>query len=282
MRILIISAVSMLAIASCKKSGGDVGGSVITPPAPVPDKEYTFESSPAWADEFDYTGAPDPNNWTYDLGDHGWGNNELQNYTSAASNVQVKDGVLTITAIKETSGSKDYSSTRLVSRGKRDFTYGRVEVKAKLPSGKGTWPAIWMLPTGATYGDWPKSGEIDIMEHVGYDPNVVHFSIHSQAYNHVQGTQKTATRSVPTAMSEFHLYRVDWTPKDVRGFFDGVQVFSFANDGKGFATWPFDKPFHLLLNVAVGGNWGGQQGVDPTVFPAAMVVDYVRMYKLVP
>jgi len=281
MRILTISAICMIALASCKKSGGD-GGSVITPPAPPEAKEYSFEASPVWAEEFDYTGAPDPNSWTYDTGDHGWGNNELQNYTTDARNVQVKDGVLTITAIKETSGSKNYSSTRLVSRGKKDFTYGRLEVKAKLPSGRGTWPAIWMLPTARAYGDWPKSGEIDVMEHVGYDPNVVHFSIHSEAYNHVINTQKTATRQIPTAMTDFHLYRVDWTPAYIRGFFDGVQVFSFANDGKGYSSWPFDKTFHVLINVAVGGNWGGVQGVDDTVFPATMVVDYVRLYKLIP
>lgn len=282
MRILTISAVCMIALASCKKSGGD-GGSVITPPAPPPEpKEYTFEASPVWAEEFDYTGAPDPNSWTYDTGDHGWGNNELQNYTTDAKNVQVKDGMLTITAIKESSGSKAYSSTRLVSRGKKDFTYGRLEVKAKLPSGRGTWPAIWMLPTARAYGDWPKSGEIDVMEHVGYDPNVVHFSIHSEAYNHKINTQKTATRQIPTAMTDFHLYRVDWTPAYIRGFFDGIQVFSFANDGKGYATWPFDKTFHLLINVAVGGDWGGVQGVDDTAFPATMVVDYVRLYKLIP
>jgi beta-glucanase (GH16 family) len=280
MRVLIISAVCFLSVTSCKKS--DDGGSVIIPPAPPEDKEYTFEATPTWAEEFDYTGAPDPNNWTYDKGGSGWGNNELQFYTDELPNVEVKNGMLTITAKKEDRDGMKYTSARLVSRGKGDFTYGRVEVKAKLPSGRGTWPAIWMLPSGWVYGAWPKSGEIDIMEHVGYDPNVVHFSIHSEAYNHVINTQKTAKKQIPTAMTDFHLYRVDWTPAYVRGFFDGVQVFSFTNDGKGYATWPFDKTFHLLLNVAVGGNWGGVQGVDDTVFPAAMVVDYVRLYKLNP
>ena len=119
------------------------------------------------------------------------------------------------------------------------------------------------------------------MEHVGYDPGNVHFSVHTSAYNWTNNTQKTAIRNIPTAMSDFHTYRVDWTPYAVRGYYDDVIVFTFTNDGKGSATWPFDKRFHLLLNVAVGGTWGGAQGVDDTIFPAAMVIDYVRVYKMI-
>ena len=159
--------------------------------------------------------------------------------------------------------------------------YGRIEVRAKLPAGRGTWPAIWMLPTDWAYGDWPKSGEIDIMEHVGYDPNNVLFSVHTQAYNHSIGTQKSGGQHIPTAIGDFHKYRVDWTPYAVRGYFDDQLVFTFVNEGKGYASWPFDKRFHLLLNLAVGGNWGGAQGVDDTVFPASLVVDYVRVYKMI-
>lgn len=282
MRILIVSIACLVGFASCKK-GGDGGGSIIVPPGPPEDKNWKFETTPVWSEEFDYTGAPDPNNWGYDIGGSGWGNNELQYYTNALSNAEVKNGMLTITAKKEVVDNRNYSSARLISKNKGDFTYGRAEIKAKLPGGKGTWPAIWMLPSGTwAYGEWPKSGEIDIMEHVGYDPNVVHFSVHTEAYNHVIGTQKTSTKTIPTAIGDFHLYRVDWTPYAVRGYFDDVQVFSFTNDGNGYKTWPFDKPFHLLLNVAVGGNWGGAQGVDETVFPASMVIDYVRVYKMIP
>lgn len=281
MRILIVSAICLLSFASCKK-GGSGGGSIITPPGPPTDKNWKFESTPVWSEEFEYTGAPDPNNWTYNLGDDGWGNNELQYYTNSLSNAEVKDGVLTITARKEVHGNSDYTSARLVSKNKGDFLYGRAEIRAMLPAGRGTWPAIWMLPTNLAYGAWPKSGEIDIMEHVGYDPNVVHFSVHTEAYNHSINTQKTSTRTIPTATTEFHIYRVDWTPYAVRGYFDDALVFTFTNDGKGSATWPFDKTFHLLLNIAVGGNWGGVQGVDDTVFPATMVVDYVRVYKMIP
>ncbi|WP_295771568.1 glycoside hydrolase family 16 protein [uncultured Mucilaginibacter sp.] len=245
------------------------------------DKGWAFETTPLWADEFNTNGAPDAARWGYDLGGTGWGNNELQNYTNSQNNAGIANGVLTITARKENSGTNAYSSARLVTKGKGDFLYGRMEIKAKLPSGRGTWPAIWMLPTDNAYGQWPKSGEIDIMEHVGYDPMKVHFTIHTDSYNGAQGTQKGDFKNVATAFTEFHLYRVDWTPYALRGYIDDQKVFEYVNDGKGSSTWPFDKRFHLLLNVAVGGNWGGAQGVDDTVFPKAMEVDYVRVYKMI-
>ncbi len=270
---------SIVLLVSCSKKKG--GGSIITPPSGPVDKNWKFEEISSWNDEFDYAGAPDPAKWNYDIGGHGWGNNELQYYTNSTDNAIVGDGHLTITARLQTFGGSKYTSARMVTRNKGDFLYGRLEVRAKLPEGKGTWPAIWMLPTDWNYGDWPRSGEIDIMEHVGYDPNKVHFSVHTQAYNHSIGTQKSGTRVIPTAMSDFHKYRVDWTPYAVRGYFDDVLVFTFVNEGKGAATWPFDKRFHLLLNIAVGGNWGGVQGVDDLVFPATMEVDYVRYYKMI-
>ncbi len=270
-----------LFITSCGSKSDDPGPLAPAPRPQAPtDKNWTFESTPIWADEFDYSGAPDPAKWGYDTGGHGWGNNELQHYTDSPANASVTDGLLTITARKESTQDRDYSSARLVTKGKGDFLYGRFEIRAKLPTGRGTWPAIWMLPTDWAYGDWPKSGEIDIMEHVGYDQNKVHVTVHTEAYNHGKGTQKGNSKVIPTASSEFHNYRVDWTPYAIRGYIDNSQVFEFINDGKGFATWPFDKRFHLLLNIAVGGNWGGAQGVDPTVFPQAMQVDYVRVYKM--
>ncbi|GAA4437775.1 hypothetical protein GCM10023188_32360 [Pontibacter saemangeumensis] len=257
------------------------------PVAPIPkpqtpqDKNWAFETTPVWADEFDYTGAPDPAKWGFDTGGGGWGNNELQYYTNSTDNARVADGKLSITARKEQKEGNTYTSARLVTKGKGDFLYGRFEVKAKLPTGKGTWPAIWMLPTEWAYGDWPKSGEIDIMEHVGYDQNRVHVTVHTEAYNHTKGTQKGKSKVIETASTEFHLYRVDWTPYAVRGYIDDQKVFDFVNEGKGSGTWPFDKKFHLLLNIAVGGNWGGAEGVDPSVFPQAMEVDYVRVYEMI-
>lgn len=263
---------------SCSSS--DSPKPVITLPKAPTDKNWTFESTPVWADEFDYNGAPDQNKWGYDIGGSGWGNNELQYYTDRTSNASVADGKLTITARKETKETREYTSARLVSKNKGDFLYGRFEIRAKLPTGKGTWPAIWMLPTDWAYGNWPKSGEIDIMEHVGYDQNKIHVTVHTEAYNHSKGTQKGNSKVIPTASSEFHTYRVDWTPYAVRGYIDGAPVFEFVNDGKGYTSWPFDKRFHILLNLAVGGDWGGAQGVDASVFPQAMEVDYVRVYKM--
>lgn len=247
-------------------------------------KNYEFTAQPTWADEFDNIGLPDTNKWSYDVGSqhNGWGNQELQYYTEAdPKNVEVKDGHLYIHALPEQKEGLDYTSARLVSKGKGDFLYGRFEVRAKVPAGKGTWPAVWMLPTDWTYGGWPNSGEIDILEHVGYDPDVVHISVHTKDYHHSIGTQKTAFRKIENAREQFHLYRIDWTPDYIKGFVDDQELFSFANEGSGFKAWPFDQKFHWLINLAVGGFWGGAEGVDREAFPATFTVDYVRVYDLV-
>lgn len=268
-------------ILSCSGKGDDD----TTRPNPVPqgpvDKHWTFETTPVWADEFDYTGLPDNNKWGYDIGGGGWGNNELEYYTNSLDNASVANGKLTITARKEVKENRNYTSARLVTRGKGDFLYGRFEIKAKLPAGKGTWPAIWMLPTDWAYGDWPKSGEIDIMEHVGYDQDVIHITAHTEAYYFKIGTQKTSTKKIQNASTEYHVYRMDWTPYALRGYIDDQLIFQFANEGKGPAVWPFDKKFHLLLNIAVGGDWGGAQGMDESIYPVTMDVDYVRVYKMI-
>ena len=243
-------------------------------------KARRFENTPVWADEFNTDGKPDTSKWGYDIGGSGWGNNELQYYT-AGENVRIKNGLLSIEARKEQREGKNYTSARMVSKNKGDFLYGRFEARAKIPKGRGLWPAIWMLPTDWAYGGWPRSGEIDIMEQVGFEPEKLHISVHTEAYNHIKGTQKTATTIIPTATDDFHLYRVDWTPQEIKGYIDDKLIFSFANEHKTVAEWPFDKKFHWLLNIAVGGNWGGMQGVDDTIFPAKMEVDYVRVYKLV-
>ncbi|QHS60466.1 glycoside hydrolase family 16 protein [Chitinophaga agri] len=262
---------------------GDGGGSTpdpVIPQGPV-DKGWTFETTPVWADEFDYTGLPDATKWGYDIGGSGWGNNELEYYTNSIDNAAVADGKLTITAKKEAKENRNYTSARLVSRGKGDFLYGRIEIRAKLPAGKGTWPALWMLPTDWAYGDWPKSGEIDIMEHVGYDPDVVHITAHTEAYYFKIGTQKSATKKISNATTAYHLYRMDWTPFALRGYIDDQLIFEFKNEGKGYTVWPFDKKFHLLMNIAVGGDWGGAQGMDDSIYPVTMDVDYVRVYKMI-
>ena len=238
-----------------------------------------------WSDEFNYRGLPDPAKWSYDVGGHGWGNKELQYYSERRlENARVEKGVLVIEARKDRWQDHEYTSARLVSKGKGDWTYGRFEVKAKLPSGRGTWPAIWMLPTAKDYGGWPNGGEIDIMEHVGFDQGVIHASIHTKAYNHTIHTEKTARLNVPDVSSKFNVYAVEWTPDEIRGYVNNQQYFSFKNErptntAADFRQWPFDKPFHLLLNIAVGGNWGGAQGVDDSIWPQRMEIDYVRVYQ---
>lgn len=233
-----------------------------------------------WADEFDYTGLPDSEKWGYDVGGDGWGNNELQYYTnSREENARVENGRLIIEARKEAYLGSAYTSARLVTKGKGDWLYGRVEVRAKLPGGRGAWPAIWMLPTNWEYGGWPASGEIDIMEYVGYDPNVVHFTVHTEAYNHSINTQVGNSTILDDPEGNFYTYAIEWFPDHIDFFVDDVKHFSFSNENKTFAEWPFDKAFHLILNIAVGGNWGGAEGVDETLFPKTMEVEYVRVYK---
>jgi beta-glucanase (GH16 family) len=232
-----------------------------------------------WSDEFDSTGLPDPNKWSYDVGGHGWGNNELQYYTSSRlENARVENGHLVIEARKESIGTNPYTSARLVTKGKGDWTYGRIDVRAKLPKGVGTWPAIWMLGS-TTPLKWPDDGEIDIMEHVGYDQGVIHASVHCKKYYHSIGTQKTATITVPDCSEAYHVYSLEWDAESVNMLIDNKPYFNFKNEHSGHDAWPFDKPFHLLLNIAVGGGWGGQKGVDATIFPQKMEIDYVRVYQ---
>jgi beta-glucanase (GH16 family) len=255
---------------------------LVIPKSPVMSK-YEFSKIPIWSDEFNYTGKPDSTKWSYDLGDHGWGNHELQNYTDKKENARVEDGRLIIEVKKESSGKQQYSSARLFSKGRGDFLYGKFEIKAKLPAGTGTWPAIWMLPSAASYGNngWPDNGEIDIMEHVGFDPNRIHGNIHTKAFNHSIKTNKGGKIMTTNASSGYHVYGCQWTPEEITISIDGVQYFKFRKSiNYGWEEWPFDKPFHILLNVAVGGDWGGQKGVDDSIFPQKMEIDYVRVYPL--
>jgi len=277
---LLLSGIFLIACLSGRTGNYEPKSAVVSPTSPQ-DTGWTFETTPIWADEFNYTGSPDPSKWSYDIGGNGWGNHELEYYTNSIRNATVSGGVLTITAIKEDIGEQHFSSARLVTKNKGDILYGRVEVKALIPGGIGTWPAIWMLPTDWVYGGWPASGEIDIMEHVGYNPDVIHISTHCESYYWIKNNQKTAIKKIENASSEFHLYRLDWTPDAIRGYIDDTLIFTNINEGSGYKTWPFDQRFHLILNIAVGGDWGGEQGVNDAAFPAAMQVDYVRFFKMI-
>jgi len=263
---------------SCSNKGSSGGGTPPPPPPPPTVYEWNFESTPVWSDEFTIDGSPDATKWGYDIGGNGWGNNELQYYTNGL-NANINNGILKITAKKESYSGNGYTSARMITKNKGDWLYGRFEIKAKLPKGRGTWPALWTLPTDWVYGNWPNSGEIDIMEHVGYDQNRVHITVHTKAFNHTLGTQIGANKIVATASDEFHRYRIDWASYGIRGYIDDEKIFEFMNQGAGPDYWPFDKRFHILMNIAVGGSWGGVMGVDDTIFPATMEVDYVRVYK---
>ncbi len=243
------------------------------------------EGKLVWSDEFNIPGEPDTSRWNYDLGDGcpnvcGWGNNELEYYTKDSKNVRVENDRLIIEAHKESLSGEGFTSARIVSKLKGDWLYGRMEIKAKLPRGKGTWPAIWMLSTDWKYGGWPQSGEIDIMEHVGHDPGVIHGTIHTESFNHIKQTQKEGKVIIADAQDEFHIYAIDWTKSKIEFYVDGKLYYSVlkgVNDT--FKEWPFDQRFHLIMNLAVGGNWGGAQGVDDSIWPQKMEFDYVRVYQ---
>lgn len=235
-----------------------------------------------WSDEFDYNGLPDSARWDYDVDGHGWGNNEKQYYTKAdTENARVENGILIIEARKEKMEESEYTSARLVTRGKAEWTYGRFEIRAKLPSGTGTWPAIWMLPVKHNYGEsyWPDNGEIDIMEHVGFNPGFIHASAHSLKYYWRIGTQRTDTIHAADVMENFHTYSLEWNADSISMYFDSTRYFTSKNDKTDWQAWPFDKPFYLILNIAVGGDWGGQKGIDDSIWPQRMEVEFVRVYK---
>ena len=238
-----------------------------------------------WYDEFDLDGLPNAGKWNYDEGDGcphmcGWGNNELQHYTThRMENARVENGSLIIEAHREPAGVCGYSSARLTSKHKGDWTYGKVVVRAKLPAGRGVWPAIWMLPTDWSYGGWPASGEIDIMEFVGYMPDSLFGSIHTKRFNHIIGTQVTRGLYSNTLSTAFHKYAIVWDEEKIDFYFDDKKFQTFSNTKEGSEAWPFDRNFHLVMNIAVGGNWGGKEGIDTSIWPQRMEVDYVRVYQ---
>jgi beta-glucanase (GH16 family) len=250
-----------------------------------------------WSDEFDTNGAPDPANWSIEEWAAGVVNAEDQVYTTRPSNVRVENGHLVIEAHKEEYEGGQYTSGRMQSSGKADFLYGRIEVRARLPEGQGTWPAIWMLSSSPfTYATtctddegwqgsddcdaWPNSGEIDIMEHVGYQEGHVHGTVHSKAYHWTVWNQRKGRILVDNVTDEFHDYSLEWTPDRIDILVDDTVYLTYINEGNGWEEWPFDQPFHVILNLAIGGAWGKGGGpIDDSIFPQRMLVDYVRVYE---
>ena len=256
---------------------------------------YGSEWKLVWTDEFNNPGLPDPAKWNYEEGFIR--NNEAQYYTRGRSeNARVEDGMLIIEARKERFKNPGYdpsaqgdsrrsrefaefTSASLTTHGKASWNHGRIEVRAKLPPGRGTWPAIWTLGTNISQVSWPACGEIDIMEFVGFDPGVIHANIHTKKYNHLQKNGKGSQIKIPGASQDFHVYAVEWDAKQMDFFVDDKKYFTYTNEGSGQDAWPYDHDQYLILNLAIGGAWGGQKGIDESRFPQRYYIDYVRVYQ---
>lgn len=225
-----------------------------------------------WSDEFDGT-LVDPLKWSYEVNGNGGGNNELQYYTDFSENSFIENGSLVIQALKKNYMNKEYTSARLRTLNKGDWKYGRFDIRAKLPYGRCLWPAIWMLPSDWEYGGWPMSGEIDIVEILGQEPyklyGTIHYGSSSQGHQQSGGSYQLQTG---TFANDYHVFSVEWDTTGMQWFVDGIKYYTTLH-GK-----PFDKRFHMILNVAVGGNWPGSPD-NTTSFPQKMYVDYVRVYQ---
>jgi beta-glucanase (GH16 family) len=239
-----------------------------------------------WSDEFNVDGLPDPSKWGYDLGDGcpnlcNWGNGEQAYFTKLPSNVFIANGKLSISAKKESGYSLPYTSARIVSRGLNTFKYGRIQFRANLAKCKarGTWPALWMLPERSVYGGWPNSGEIDVMETVGHEPDRFFGTVHTKLYNGMIGTQKGGV--IGKSKDEWHTFEINWEQDRIQFAVDKQIYFEYLKEGAS-NTWPFDQDLHLIMNIAVGGTWGGAQGIDEAAFLGSgqiMEVDWIRVFN---
>ncbi len=250
-----------------------------------------------WNDEFDGD-AIDESKWSPRIWAPRKVNDEDQAYTDRDKNLRIEDGMLIIEAHLEDYEGASYTSGRLHTEGKGDFLYGRFEIRAKLPRGQGSWPAIWMLPNdpyrysttcepgedwqgSSTCDAWPNSGEIDIMEHVGYQMNHVHGTVHNEAYYWAKWEQRKGRILIDDVDEAFHVYALEWTPERIDAFVDDTLYFTYVNENDGWRSWPYDHPFHLIINIAVGGAWGrAGGGIDDSIFPQRLLVDYVRVYEM--
>ncbi|MGL1886636.1 MAG: glycoside hydrolase family 16 protein [Reichenbachiella sp.] len=248
-----------------------------------------------WADEFEKDGLPDDANWKFDYIESP-NNGELQIYAGKRiENSRVENGSLIIEARKEQYEGKEYTSARLLTHEKQDWLYGRFEIRAKMPTGKGVWPAFWMMPsdafinattcsneTGWSAGcdAWPGCGEIDIVEYVTFQPDVAHSALHNKNYNFMLGNNPVVDIEIEHAETEFHTYALEWYEDRLEYFIDDQFIMDFKNDNTGWQSWPFDTPFYLILNVAVGGDWGGALGIDDTIDSWKFTIDYVRVYQV--
>jgi beta-glucanase (GH16 family) len=243
----------------------------------TPDQGPIGNRKLVWSDEFSGKGLPDQQKWGYEKGFIR--NHEKQLYTDKLRNAYKEDGNLVISAIND---NGEVSSAALESN--QSWLYGYFEIRAKIPTGKGTWPAIWFLgqgirQKGTEYIGWPKCGEIDLMENVGFNPATIYFTVHTADDGGSGHASKGEHVDTPGASSDFHVYGLDWRPGSMDFYFDGKKVMTYSKSPQNRNSWPFDKPEFLILNLAIGGDWGGQQGIDDSIFPATFLVDYVRVYQ---
>ncbi len=233
-----------------------------------------------WGDEFNTPGLPDSTKWEYEIGKIR--NNELQYYTNTrAENARIEDSVLIIEARKENYKGANYTSASLISEGIGDWKYGKIEISAKVPTGKGTWPALWMMPTNSEYGGWPRSGEIDIMEYIGVEPQNLFFTVHYEGTDgsgHQSRGKKVSTIMNP--FSKFIKFTLVWTPEKLEWYANDIKYHEYKKPADDHRVWPFNKKFYLILNLAYGGSWGGYNGVDDSKLPHKFLIDYVRVYQL--
>lgn len=274
MKLLFTFFISIILLASCSS-----GKRIALTPYSGGSGKYT---NLVWQDEFDKDGLPNKEKWSFEKGY--LRNNELQYYTvERPENAIVRKGHLIITARNDSAmiegEIRPITSASINTRHKGDWKYGRIEVRAKVPSSLGTWPAIWMMPSKSVYGGWPKSGEIDIMEFVGYEPDKIHFNAHSEKYNHTKNTGKGTSINLPSPDKHFHVYAIEWFPDRIDWYVDDKKVFTVDDKGEGWEAWPFNESFYLILNFAFGGAWGGAKGVDISTLPKEYHIDYVRVYQ---
>lgn len=283
----------MLDVRFSASAGQPVLSALLVRPAQVPRTGWEM----VWSDEFETEGAPDPLKWNTDVWPARVVNDEDQAYTARPKNLRVENGHLVIEAHKEAYEGADYTSARIHTQGKADFLYGRFEARAMVPRGKGTWAAIWMLPSdpfryASTCGEgdtwqgsetcdaWPNSGEMDILEHVGYEMGHVHGTVHNRAYYWINWEQRKGRILLDDIDKEWFVYAMEWTPEKVDIFVDDTLYFTYVNENRGWESWPYDHPFHLIINLAVGGAWGrAGGGIDDEIFPQKMLVDWVRVYR---
>jgi hypothetical protein len=236
-----------------------------------------INSNLVWSDEFNGSGAPNSANWTHEIGGHGWGNGEFQYYTNRLENSRVEGGVLKITAKRENYEGKEYTSARLITKDKYEFKYGRVDIKAKLPEGAGTWPALWMLGANFSEVGWPDCGEIDIMEHWGHIPTKVSSATHTRHCSSLNcSTMKVGETTIDDYSTAFHVYSLEWEADRLNFLIDDNFLYSYNPSTKTSENWPFDKPFFFILNVAMGSNW---HTVDPAFESSTMEIDYIRVFQ---